>query len=585
MAGMILAGNADWSDKIRCNVVDGLRQSFQDGIFTDIEIEVSDCVFRCHKVFLCAISDYFLAMFTSGMRESVDSRVTIKDLSGYTFRTVLDFYYTCDRSVVNPDTAEDLLRAAGLLQMTTLQDSCEAFYAENLQVENALAVWDLARCLHCEALAHTAKRFVLANFPEVCSEPDFLVVDAERLTELLADDDLRAPDEDLVCEAALAWLRHDLPARMKFLNEICLNLRLRYLSEESFTKLLAFVRNECHIKDSILEELAENRRYSFPPEASNSAVAAAMGETHLASRNYENMLVVIGYHRTTGILPTVHAYSFNTKTWFKLASLPFDPGVGYATCVLDNQLYMSGISLRKAYVLRYEPAANIWEERCQMPEKRRYHEMVVACSQVHTVCGWNKRDGVFTSIIQYRTAEDGWTTLGHLRVGVYSASACAMDNLIYVFGGRADDSTRKTDIQSFNIATGQATIINQFPSAVTESRALAVDNSCMYLTLTNGSIMKVLPSGSLSRHSILPNFDRFNFGLLQRGSNLLVVGGDTRYPSGSSQFVDILEVNGRDGKVRVLGDRLFNNASAAACRMLLIRRVILPRLSVPGLFH
>ena len=205
--------------------------------------------------------------------------------------------------------------------------------------------------------------------------------------------------------------------------------------------------------------------------------------------------------------------------------------------------------------------------------------------QVHTVCGWNKRDGVFTSIIQYRTAEDGWTTLGHLRVGVYSASACAMDNLIYVFGGRADDSTRKTDIQSFNIATGQATIINQFPSAVTESRALAVDNSCMYLTLTNGSIMKVLPSGSLSRHSILPNFDRFNFGLLQRGSNLLVVGGDTRYPSGSSQFVDILEVNGRDGKVRVLGDRLFNNASAAACRMLLIRRVILPRLSVPGLFH
>ena len=187
------------------------------------------------------------------------------------------------------------------------------FLSISLQVENALAVWDLARCLHCEALAHTAKRFVLANFPEVCSEPDFLLVDAERLTELLADDDLRSPDEDLVCEAALAWLRHDLPARMKFLNEICLNLRLRYLSEESFTKLLGFVRNECHIKDSILEELAENRRYSFPPEASSSAVAAAIGETHLASRNYENMLVVIGYHRTTGILPTVHAYSFNTK--------------------------------------------------------------------------------------------------------------------------------------------------------------------------------------------------------------------------------------------------------------------------------
>ena len=56
-------------------------------------------MFKCHKVFLCAISDYFLAMFTSGMRECGDSRVAIRDLSlsGGTFKTALDFYYTCDR--------------------------------------------------------------------------------------------------------------------------------------------------------------------------------------------------------------------------------------------------------------------------------------------------------------------------------------------------------------------------------------------------------------------------------------------------------------------------------------------------------
>lgn len=279
------------------------------------------------------------------------------------------------------------------------------------------------------------------------------------------------------------------------------------------------------------------------------------------------------------------ASHYFSQMWFKLSSLPFDPGVGYATCVLDNNLYMSGISLRKAYVLRYDPCSNMWEECCQMPEKRRYHEMVIVCNHVHAVCGWNKRDGVFTSIIQYHVSEDAWVSLGHLQVGVYSASACAVDNMIYVFGGRADDSTRKRDIQSFNVVTGQATVINQFPSAVTESRALSI-NSCMYLALTNGSIMKVMESGSLSRHSILPNFDRFNFGLLQKGSNILVVGGDTRYPSGSSQFVDILEVNSQDGsKVKILNDRLFTNASAAACRILLIRRVILPRLSVPGIPH
>lgn len=212
------------------------------------------------------------------------------------------------RSVVNADTAEDLLRAAGLLQMITLQDSCEQYYAENLNADNVLAVWDLAQCLHCEALAEKAKRFILGNFLETYTEPDFLHMDAERLNELLGDDDLRVPDEDCVSDAAVSWIRHDISNRAKYFNEICVNLRLRYLSEDSFSKLINFVRNECHIADSILEGFVENRRYSFP-EASNSVVV----EAPLSSRNYENMLVVIGIHRATGILPSVQAYSFNTK--------------------------------------------------------------------------------------------------------------------------------------------------------------------------------------------------------------------------------------------------------------------------------
>ena len=203
---------------------------------------------------------------------------------------------------------------------------------------------------------------------------------------------------------------------------------------------------------------------------------------------------------------------------------------------------------------------------------------------MHAVCGWNKRDGVFTSIIQYHPVEDSWTSIGDLQVGVYSASSCALDHTIYVFGGRADDSTRKTDIQSFNLVTRQATVLTHFPIPVTESRALAM-NSCMYLALTNGAIMKMMESGVMTKCVTLPHFDRFNFGLLERGSNILVVGGETRFPSVSNHFGDILEVNAQEGKVRVLHDHLFNSASAAACRILLIRRVLLPRLSVSGIVH
>ena len=68
--------------------------------------------------------------------------------------------------------------------------------------------------------------------------------------------------------------------------------------------------------------------------------------------------------------------------WFKLSSTPFDPGEGYASCVLDNCLYVSGLNLRKSYFLRYNPDTNSWEERCHMPDRRRYHEMIVVDNRV-----------------------------------------------------------------------------------------------------------------------------------------------------------------------------------------------------------
>lgn len=296
------------------------------------------------------------------------------------------------------------------------------------------------------------------------------------------------------------------------------------------------------------------------------------------------MLVVIGMHGATwnqrGI---VHAYSFNTKTWFILCSLRMDPGEGYASCVLDNKLYLSGVNLRSPFFMTYDPDGNVWEERCEMPQRRRYHEMIVVKDQIYGVCGCNQVEGVFSSVLHYDTDRNTWSNVGQLQKGVYSASSCAVNHTIYIFGGRThgDDSTTLRDIQAFHVNTGTSSVINRFPSPVAESRCLAI-NSSMYVILTNGFVMKVDPSGEFKRHCVLPNFDRFNFGLVQRNSNLLVLGGDTRYPSEHGPFIDMSEVSGRTGQVRELDDSLLKKGKAAGCRILLLRRKVLPQLNIPG---
>lgn len=569
----------EWKGKIAKSLLEGFRQCYTEDIFTDIEIEVNDAVFKCHKVFLCSMSDFFHAMFLSGMRESVNNRVQLSGLTSATFRDVLTFYYEGDDSIITHDTVEELLRASGLLQLECLQERCEVYYADHLYPENAIGIWKLAKCLGCKQLQEKAKMYVLTNFSSVSEEAEFLSLDCDLLLEVIGDSDLKVPCEDKVCMAAISWVKHDLTARSQHLDSIVANICLHVLSPACYSNLVAFAQFTCASCSTHLQDCLDQRRLPLmQPQASTSA-EMAVGKR---SRNHEEMLVVIGVHKATKMLPAVHAYSFALGQWYRLDALPFDPGVGYATCVKDSTIYMSGISLRRGYMLRYDEPENYWHQVSEMPDRRRYHEMVVVDGYVYVVGGCNKRDGAFSLVTRYNMEEDRWTSAGHLQLGVYSASATAIRNTVLVFGGRAHGNIRRHEVQAYNTSTCTASIVNTFSSPVTESKALTLGDEA-FIVLTNGAVMKVSEDGTVYPVTSIPNFDRYNFGLVRKMNTLMVVGGETRYPSssGSGHFADFIRVDPETRKTSVLSDSMFVSASAACCCLVILRRTRYQKLAVP----
>lgn len=569
----------EWKGKIAQSLLDGFHRCYSQDIFTDIEIEVNDAVFKCHKVFLCAMSDFFHAMFLSGMRESVNNRIQLSGLPSSTFRDVLTFYYEGDDSVITHDTVEELLRASGLLQLECLQERCEAYYADHLYPENAIGIWKLAKCLGCKQLQGIAKMYILTNFNTVSEEAEFLALDCDLLLEVIGDSDLKVSCEDIVCLAGVQWVKHDPAARSQHLDDIVSSLCMHLLSHACFSSLVTFAKFTRASCSSLLQDCLEQRCLSLLQHQASSSAELALGKR---SRNYEEMLVVLGVHKSTKMLPAVHAYSFALGQWYRLDPLPFDPGVGYATCVKDSCIYISGISLRKGYMLQFDGVENHWQQVSEMPDRRRYHEMVVVDGNVYVVGGCNKRDGAFSLITRYNLDEDRWTTAGHLQLGVYSASATAIRNMILVFGGRAHGNIRRHEVQSYNTSTSTAAIINTFTAPVTESKALALGEEA-YVALTNGSVMKVSEDGAIYPHATIPNFDRYNFGLVLKMNAMMVVGGETRYPSGSGSghFVDFIQVDPETGKTAVLGDHMFASGSAACCCMVILRRTCFPKMTQP----
>lgn len=80
-------------DRVSVLIHEGITQLYNEDTCTDFSVEVEGKTFRCHKVVLAAVSDYFKAMFSSGMKEVEHSKATLQDVSAGAFEVMLNILY------------------------------------------------------------------------------------------------------------------------------------------------------------------------------------------------------------------------------------------------------------------------------------------------------------------------------------------------------------------------------------------------------------------------------------------------------------------------------------------------------------
>ncbi|KAK6179618.1 hypothetical protein SNE40_011935 [Patella caerulea] len=556
----------DWEGRIAVSVLDGFGKYFSSGTFTDTQIHVEGEVFHCHKVFLCAISDYFRAMFLSGMRESLDGRVSIDDklISGSLFRDILSFYYNGKDSVVTAENAEDLLRAASILQMNCLIEKCEDFYLAQLTSENAWEILKLAKCLNSQMLYKKTREFITSNYESVSKEAEFLASDFDDLSDLLISDDLRIQNEDVVCESVIRWLGHS-EDRYSYAKILFGSVRLKFVSNEFLKMTKTFCEENSELNECIpliCNSIEQRSKFHFGDGTGPSP------------RNFEEILITIGVKVSSCVLPRVNGYSFQQKTWFALESLPLDPGVGFAVCTCNNDVFISGGSGRKSYLLQYISDANVWRSCPDMVKRRSYHAMVSIKDNLYVIGGCNRNNGALESIDTYNTIDHTWSDFGDLQLGVYSISSTVLKDQIFIFGGRGQSSRMCHEIQMIDVNLRTSSIISAFSSPVTESRALSINDDSL-VVLTNGSVLKVLEDGAVCPVATIPNFDRYNFGVSSHQNSLIILGGETRYPSDTGTYDDLIIMNLTNGQIEIMPDKLYPGACAFGCIKILMKRAFL----------
>ncbi|XP_046354968.1 kelch-like protein 24 [Haliotis rufescens] len=503
------------SDVHKSHLAEGLSHLWQSGRFCDTVISVEGKTFPCHRVILSAVSPYFNAMYTSGMRESLDGLVTIHNIQASVFQSILNFIY-CGNIVITAENTMDMLHAASLFQISTLQQVCEKNFCENLSPQTCIAIWRISQAYSCTRLTEHAWNYIIDNFKSVCRSEDFLELTKEELFQIINEDNLNVENEETVCDAVLPWLEHDRK-RLADINEIFHNLRLPLMNSNYISTLLETkpcIRDNPDCCDHLLQMQRGGHRQELTP-----------AQYQMFRERNEQVLVMVDGRRQE-----VACFSLQRKKSFALAKFPYFAD-GKASCVLKGDIYVCGgtSGVAENRLVKYETKRNRWVECAPLQQGRCYHELVSVGDNLYAVGGFVVNAAV-SGVEEYNIHANRWTKVGDLLLPVGGLSASSLKDTIYMFGGKKDRLDRKTAVfQSFDTRTRTSAVLGNLPVNTCWSQALTIDDA-IYVVSPDGNVIKYTQKSYPAIVSVIKNLDCEYFRIVNHNRKILILQvGDTKY--------------------------------------------------------
>lgn len=204
------------------------QEFFKNNDLYDVELKVGETSFKCHKIVLSCVSQYFRAMFMSEMTESRQKVITIHDIEESAMTKLISFAYT-GKIAFTIETVQPILYAASILQINTVIEACCQFMENHLHPTNCIDVHNFAEQHNHAELMKMADHYIMDNFTDVVDTEEFREMTFDHLEMLVKSSDLNIQEETQVYEAILKWVKEDIDGRKGYLSKLLSHVKLALL--------------------------------------------------------------------------------------------------------------------------------------------------------------------------------------------------------------------------------------------------------------------------------------------------------------------------------------------------------------------
>ena len=194
----------------------------------DVTLVAGTRKFQAHRLVLSAASDYFAAMFTSGLAEAKQEEVLLPQIDPDCLEILLQYCYTGELEV-KESSVENLFSTAHQLLLSEVVKVCCDFLASQLHPTNCIGIQLFADSQGCSDLLDVAQQYTAQHFSEVCSQQEFVQLRLPEVQKLLSSDDLNVSSEETIMQAVTIWLEHDLTNRKEHASSMLALVRLPLL--------------------------------------------------------------------------------------------------------------------------------------------------------------------------------------------------------------------------------------------------------------------------------------------------------------------------------------------------------------------